>query len=204
MRWGPRRAETWCCTATAGLAPRFEEEKKLEKRVRRSEQRRWLWAGKRSQSGFWSVRGWAARVNGRSSSKGWVWWRFRVQRVQDRTQIPIPPWPSCRPRGILKFHSLPLTSHFALSPSLIYNLPDTGNAHTGALNHPQDLCSKSALQQAWPRGDLCMKTAPDWITSKIPVQLLTRLSLSAANFLSESSGSRRNALELEAYIFAML
>lgn len=62
-----------------------------------------------------------------------------------RNQVHIPLRLSCCPSGILKFQSLPLTSRFTLSLSLIHNLLDTGNAHTGAFNHPKYLHRYPAL-----------------------------------------------------------
>lgn len=44
----------------------------------------------------------------------------RVLWVQGRSQVHVPTWPSCCPRGILKFQSLPLTLRFTLTLSHSY------------------------------------------------------------------------------------
>lgn len=53
--------------------------------------------------------------------------------------------PSCCPRRIFEFQSLGLTLSFTLSLSLMHNLLDTENAHTGTFNHPQYLHQDPAL-----------------------------------------------------------
>lgn len=70
---GTRKRRNWRSEAdAANRGGDCEQERGLEARLDLSED---------GQPGY----------NGKISSRGWVWWRFRVQRVQDRTQVPIPP-----------------------------------------------------------------------------------------------------------------
>lgn len=70
-----------------------------------------------------------SKPEGEEAGNGVVCWRWGSMGawVQGRSQVHVFLQRSCRPRGILKFHSLPLTLRFTLSLSLIHNLFDTGN-----------------------------------------------------------------------------